>query len=94
MTLVLYRAFRLLPAADRRRLGSIVSAAGSENEAEARGLAASLVRRSGAFSACRETARKTLEKAWTSFSKRLPSSQPKIMLKTLSQNLIDMDFDA
>ena len=94
MTLVLYRAFRLLPAADRRRLASIVSAAGSENEAEARGLAASLVRRSGAFSACRETARKTLEKAWTSFSKRLPSSQPKIMLKTLSQNLIDMDFDA
>ncbi|MBM3311252.1 MAG: hypothetical protein FJY80_07075, partial [Candidatus Aminicenantes bacterium] len=94
MTLVLCRAFRLLPAAEKHRLGSIVGAPRSESGADARELAASLVRRSGALSECRETARKTLDEAWSSFARLLPSSQPKIMLQTLSRNLIDIDFEA
>jgi len=94
MTLVLCRALRRLPPADRPRLEKIVGAPRGENGPEAREKAAALIRRSGAFSECREIARKSLDSAWSTFSRRLPSSQPKIMLKTLSQNLIDLEFDA
>jgi len=93
MTLVLCRALRRLPLADRRRLAKIIGAPRGENGPEDRQKAAALIRRSGAFAECREIARKSLDSAWSTFARVLPSSQPKIMLKTLSQNLIDLEFD-
>jgi geranylgeranyl diphosphate synthase type I len=94
MTLVLCRALRRLRPSERRRLAQIVGAARGESGPAETEEAASLIRKSGAMNECRETARKMLETAWASFSRRLEPSQPKIMLKTLSQNLIDLDFDS
>ena len=94
LTLVLCRALRNLSPPGRRRLGEIIGAPRGDSGPAALERASALVRESGALAECREIARQNLGSAWKAFSRRLASSQSKIMLKTLCQNLIDLDFGA
>lgn len=48
-----------------------------------------LVRKSGSLAKCRKEARGMADLAWRDFSRKVPPSKPKVMLRLFTQNLLD-----
>lgn len=48
-----------------------------------------LVQKSGSLEACRTEAIAMVDQAWQVFSEKIPPSEPKIMLRLFSRNLVN-----
>lgn len=89
----IHRAVNLLDGADRRRLVEILESPAIRSADPGLDEAIRLVEKSGALDDCRAHARMLMEEDWPAFSRALPSSLPKIMLRILLTKLIDIPFE-
>jgi len=92
MTLVLFQAVKKLEGEPRKRLIATICSSERRKNAVVRE-AIRLIRASGAVEACRQQARDMFEDAWRRFSRRLPNTEAKIMLRMLCRNLLNLNFD-
>jgi len=92
MTLVLFQAVKKLEGEARKRLIATICSEERRKKAVVRE-AIQLIRSSGAVEVCRQQARDMFEDAWRRFSRRLPNTEAKIMLRMLCQNLLNVNFD-
>jgi geranylgeranyl pyrophosphate synthase len=92
MTLVLFQAVKKLEGEPRKKLLAMICSKERRKTAVVHE-AIRLIRSSGAVEACRQQARDMFEDAWRRFSRRLPNSEAKIMLRMLCQNLLNVNFD-
>lgn len=93
LTYVVWRALEQLSEAKRSRLKDILGSEQLRQGEESLEEAIDLVHRSGAIESCRNLARTTLHREWERLSEKLPSSEPKIMLRTLCESLLNVMHD-
>jgi geranylgeranyl pyrophosphate synthase/predicted secreted hydrolase len=92
VTFVIVEALTALDGCRSSRLKEILTSPELRRRPELRNEAADLVRNSGVLSACRERAQSMLETAWEILSPHLEASQAKILLRTLTQKLIQAEL--
>jgi len=92
LTYVLVKALETLDEPRKGRLKSIIAQASLRGDPDCIAEAMSLVRRSSALEGCREEARALIDQKWTPLAKVLPPSEPKVFLRLLCRQLIDLDF--
>lgn len=88
MTYVIARALALLDEVDRDRLATILCSPQVRQHPESISEGIRLVRKSGALAECQREARALVDEAWHLFSKKVPPSEPKVMLRLFSLNLV------
>lgn len=89
LTYAIYHALEKLPEPKRARLQEIFCSKELRKNRNTLEEAIELVYHSGAIESCRKMAKDTLDKEWEKLSTKLPSSEPKIMLRTLCENLLN-----
>jgi len=89
MTYVIARALALLDRGDQDRLATILCSPQVRQHPEYISEGIRLVRKSGALAECRREARALVDEAWHLFSKKVPQSEPKVVLRLFSLNLIE-----
>jgi geranylgeranyl diphosphate synthase type I len=92
LTYVIWQAIKRLPPAGRDRLQRILCSPALRRDPEGLAEGIGLVRDSGALPACRQEAKSMVEREWERLSRRLASSEPKIMLRLLCDHLLDLSF--
>ncbi len=93
LTLVAFRALMRLKGADSRRLQAILCSKGARRKRAEVREAIDLIRGSGAVDVCRNEARRMFDEGWRGLSGVLPNSEPRIMLRMLCRNLLDINYD-
>jgi len=90
----IHKAVQRLSGFEKQRLVEILS--GEELRRSEAGLqeAIALIEGSGAFKECRREAKQLMDEAWPAFSRILPASRHKIMLRILLTKLIDLPAEA
>lgn len=88
-TYVIFRALRRLPPAQRSELIDILSAPEKRADPKMRKAGAALIRRSGVLAECRRKAKALVVPEWENLSRRLPPSEPKFLLRLLTERLIE-----
>ncbi|MFA5268496.1 MAG: polyprenyl synthetase family protein [Methanoregula sp.] len=89
LTYVIIRALELLDNPDRLRLRQILCSEHLRQDSQTMNEGIALVRKSGSLAECRTEALGMAERAWRDFSRIVPPSEPKVMLRLFSQNLLD-----
>jgi geranylgeranyl pyrophosphate synthase/predicted secreted hydrolase len=89
MTYVIVRALELLEGPDRSRLRQILCSEHLRQDPQTLNEGIALVRKSGSLAECRTEALAMTDRAWRDFSRIVPPSEPKVMLRLFSQNLLD-----
>jgi geranylgeranyl pyrophosphate synthase/predicted secreted hydrolase len=89
MTYVIVRALELLDDPERSRLRQILCSEHLRQDPLGMEEGIGLVRKSGSLSKCRTEALAMADRAWRDFSRIVPPSEPKVMLRLFSQNLLD-----
>lgn len=92
MTMVLCHTLRGLDKADRRRFEEIVCSPDLRRTSSGLAEAIDLVRRSGALESCRQRAEEIVSGSWRGLAESLPSSESKMLLRTLWWALLDQDL--
>lgn len=93
LTYVIVAALRRLDPPGRARLEGILGSEALRRDPACVREGAELVRASGALEASAARAREWMEEAWAAFSKHLPPTPPKIMLRAMVLTLVDCAFD-
>lgn len=88
VTYVIARALVLLDADERMQLIRILCSPDQRQHADAQEEGIRLVRKSGALEVCRGEAVGMLDEAWHTFSKKVPPSEHKVMLRLFTRNLV------
>jgi geranylgeranyl pyrophosphate synthase/predicted secreted hydrolase len=88
VTYVLARALALLDEKDKTRLIRILCSPGERQQYGFQEEGIALVRKSGALGQCRAEAQAMVDESWRTFSKAVPPSEPKVMLRLFVKNLI------
>ncbi|PKL65177.1 MAG: hypothetical protein CVV32_04065 [Methanomicrobiales archaeon HGW-Methanomicrobiales-3] len=91
LTYVIIRALDLLNDPDRSRLQEILCSKRLRQDPHTLDEGIALVRKSGTLSACRAEAHMMTARAWVEFSQIVPPSEPKVMLRLFTKNLLDPD---
>lgn len=89
LTYVIVRALELLDSPDRSQLRQILCSEHLRQDPQTLNEGIALVRKSGALAECQKEALGMTEKAWQNFSRYVPASEPKIMLRLFSKNLLN-----
>jgi geranylgeranyl diphosphate synthase type I len=89
LTYVIVRALELLDSADRTRLRQILCSEPLRKDPEVLDEGIALIRKSGTLTKCRTEALAMAERAWGDFSRQVPPSEPKVMLRHFAQNLLN-----
>jgi len=92
-TFALHKAVGLLAGAEKRRLMEILACEETRRSDAGLREAIGLVEASGALEACRRHARELMEADWPVFSRALPASRHKLMLRILLDKLIDLPVE-
>lgn len=88
LTYVIAQALLLLAGEDKKRLIQILCSPEKRQQQELVKEGIALVRKSGALERCCAEAREMVDDAWHLFSKNVPPSEPKVMLRLFIKNLI------
>ncbi|MDD1681761.1 MAG: polyprenyl synthetase family protein [Methanoregula sp.] len=88
LTYVIARSLTLLDEEDKKRLILILCSPEVRQRAEFQEEGIALVRKSGALEQCRAEAVAMVDEAWHLFSLEIPPSEPKVMLRVFSRNLV------
>ncbi|OPY35186.1 MAG: Short chain isoprenyl diphosphate synthase [Methanoregula sp. PtaU1.Bin006] len=88
VTYVIARALVLLDAVDRKELIRILCSPAERQRMDAQKGGVRLVRKSGALEVCRGEAVAMLDEAWHTFSKKVPPSEHKVMLRLFTRSLV------
>jgi geranylgeranyl diphosphate synthase type I len=88
LTYVIILALNLLGTRDSNRLRRILCSRRLRNDPEVLVEGIDLVRKSGALEDCYRMASSMFEEGWVAFSRVLPPSEPKMMLRLFSKNLV------
>jgi geranylgeranyl diphosphate synthase type I len=88
LTYVIVRALERLPDRDRKRLENILCSHRLRKNPEVLAEGTGLVRKSGALRICRNEACAMVEEGWRSFSRCIPPSEHKLMLRLFSRTLM------
>lgn len=89
LTYVIVTALELLDDADRSRLRQILCSATLRQDPQVQDEGIALIRKSGTLAKCRTAALAIAESAWQDFSRNVPPSEPKVMLRLFTRNLLD-----
>ena len=89
LTYVIVRAMELLDDKEQNRLKKILSSKALRKDPVVLREGIGLVQKSGALSVCHDEARSMIETEWEYFSKVIPPSEPKTMLRLFCRNLIN-----
>jgi geranylgeranyl pyrophosphate synthase len=89
LTYVIVRALELLDDPDRSCLRQILCSEHLRQDPRVIEEGIALVRKSGSLAACRTEALAMADQAWRDFSRKIPPSEPKVMLRLFAQNLLD-----
>ena len=90
---VIHKAALLLDGPRRERLLDIMTTRELRRTEPGLAEAIHLIETSGALEAVRLEAKQMVEKDWPAFSRALPSSRPKIMLRVLLTTLLDLPLE-
>lgn len=90
LSYVLVKAMRALPKIDANRLEGILCSLELRADSDIVAEAIDLVQRSGALASCRAEAQSLIAEQWKRFSARVPPSEPKTMLRVLSEFLLSL----
>ncbi len=93
MTYAIYHALRLLRGREKARLTDILCSPALRGGKKAHAEGVKLIRKSGSLEYCRRKAVSMFERAWRNFEAGLPSSESKILLKTLCSKMIELSRD-
>ncbi len=89
LTYVIVRALELLDSPDRSRLRQILCSERLRQDPQTLEEGIALVRKSGSLAECQTGALAMAERAWRDFSRYVPPSEPKVMLRLFSKNLLN-----
>lgn len=92
-TFAIYKAVERLAGADRRRLAEILACDKLRRSEAGLAEAIGLVEASGALECCRRDARDLMQRDWPAFSRVLPASRHKTMLRILLAKLIALPVE-
>ncbi|MCI0469590.1 MAG: polyprenyl synthetase family protein, partial [Nitrospirae bacterium] len=92
-TYVIIRALELLKPADKKHLQRIICTESMRKNPDILLEGIELIRKSGSLRLCREEAKAMIDKEWARFSKKVPPSEPKMMLRMLISSLLDLAYD-
>ncbi len=90
----IHKAVQLLEGSNQRRLTEILSCEKLRRTDEGMNEAIILIRGSGALEACRQFAQELVDEDWPAFSRVLPASRHKLMLRVLLAKLIDLPVNS
>lgn len=90
----IHKAVHLLEGANRKRLTEILASEELRRTEAGLNEAIRLIENSGALEACRHYAQELMDKDWPAFSRVLPASRQKLMLRILLTRLIDLPFNS
>jgi geranylgeranyl diphosphate synthase type I len=91
LTYVIVRALELLESPDRSRLRQILCSESLRKDPQTLKEGIALVQKSGTLAECRTEAHTMAERAWVDFSRVVPPSEPKVMLRLFAQNLLEQN---
>ncbi len=89
LTYIIVRALELLDQTDHDRLVEILCTRTLRKDPAILREGCALIQKSGSFEACRTEAISMVDEAWQVFSEKIPPSEPKIMLRLFSHNLVN-----
>ncbi len=93
-TYVIYRALITSVPDDRDTLARILCTKRLRTDPAALETGIQLIRKSGVPEKCRDEAKAMVDDAWRVFSQHLAPSEPKMMLRLLCDNLLDIVYEA
>lgn len=93
-TYVIYRALNALEPADRTQLEKILYTRRLRRDPSTHRAGVELIRKSGVLAACREEAKAMVEDVWTDFSRNVPSSEAKTMLRLFASSLLEIVYES
>jgi geranylgeranyl pyrophosphate synthase len=94
LTYVIAKALELLEQQDRDRLREILCSQSLRQDPAVLLEGIGLVRKSGSLRICRTEALRMVDEAWLVFSETIPPTEPKIMLRLFSRNLVNHKDEA
>lgn len=90
----IHKAVHLLQGSKRKRLTDILASEELRRTDAGLNEAILLIENSGALEACRNYARELMDRDWPAFSRVLPASRQKMMIRMLLTRLIDIPFNS
>ncbi len=93
-TYIIYRALRALERGDRARLEKILCTKSLRNNSAMHREGVKLIKKSGVLETCREEAKCMVEKVWAEFSRHVPPSEAKTMLRLFASSLLEIVYES
>lgn len=90
----IHKAVHLLEGANRKRLTEILASEELRRTDSGLNEAISLIENSGALGACRHYAQELMDRDWPAFSRALPASRQKLMLRILLTRLMGLPLNS
>jgi geranylgeranyl pyrophosphate synthase len=93
-TYVIYRALNALKPADSARLEKILCIRHLRKDPAKLQTGVELIKKSGVLDTCREEAKAMVDEVWAEFSRQVPPSEAKTMLRVLASSLLEIVYES